>query len=68
MVRTAVVGLLAMVVFPEYVAIAAGAIERAPDHKEQVGQSVEILARVVGNCFIVPQMNDRTLGAAADRP
>lgn len=54
-------------IVPENVALAiAGAIERSTQHKEEIRQTVQVLAGVHRDGFVMTEMNDGTLGATAD--
>src|SRR5690606_14438828 len=51
---------------PQHVAAAAGAVEHAREHEEQIGQAVQVLPRRLADRLVLGQRDDGALGAAAD--
>ena len=51
---------------PQDIASAAGLVQRASEHEQQIGQAIQVSASEVGDCFAVREMDNATFGATAD--
>ena len=58
--------LSAVRVLPEDIAITARMIERAADHEEQIGKTIQILAVTAGNGSLATQIHNLAPGAPLD--
>ena len=51
---------------PQHIPAPRRAVEHAPEHEQQIRETIEILARAVVDSFGLRQRHQRTFGAAAD--
>src|SRR6185503_15021529 len=58
-------GLALALVPPQHIAAPAGAVERAPEHEQQVGEPVQVLSRALAHRFGAAEGHHAALGAPA---